>query len=92
MLFEVFFPMWSHVNKNEKKKKKRKKSKYKILKKQKTKTNKQQNGLEIWGKGTFPPNFSVICLTGSEKTGFTDDGRTTDTRLMTVALLCSSTK
>ena len=89
---KFFSPCGPMLTKTKKKKKKRKKSKYKILKKQKTKTNKQQNGLEIWGKGTFPPNFSVICLTGSEKTGFTDDGRTTDTRLMTVALLCSSTK
>ena len=43
--------------------------------------------------GTFPPNLALFCLTGSEKTGFTDDGRRmTDARLMTVALLCSSTK
>ncbi len=27
-------------------------------------------------KGTFPPNLALICMTGSEKTGFTDDGRT----------------
>ncbi len=35
--------------------------------------------------------LTVICLTGSEKTGFTD-GRWTDARVTTVALLCSSTK
>ncbi len=34
----------------------------------------------------------LICLMGSEKTGFMDDGRATDTGMMTVALLCSSTK
>ena len=31
-------------------------------------------------------------LTGSEKMAFTDDGRTTDACVTTVALLCSSTK
>ncbi len=40
----------------------------------------QKNGLEIWWKGTFPPNLALICLTGSEKTGFTDDRRTDDGR------------
>ncbi len=39
---------------------------------------KKKNGMEIWRKGTFPPNLALICMTGSEKTGFTDDGRTTD--------------
>ena len=33
-----------------------------------------------WWKGTFPPNLALICLTDSEKTGFTDDGRTDDGR------------
>ncbi len=38
-------------------------------------------------------NLALICLTSSEKTGFTDDGRrTTDARVTTAALLCSSTK
>ncbi len=53
---------------------------------------KQKKGLEIWRKGTFPPNLALICMTGSEKTDFMDDGRTTDARVTTVALLCSSTK
>ncbi len=67
MSFEVFSPIWSHVNENEKK-----------------------NDLEIWGKGTFPPNLTLFCMMGSGKTGFTDDGRTTDARVTTVTLLCSS--
>ncbi len=29
----------------------------------------------------FHQNLALICLTGSEKTGFTDDGRTDDGRL-----------
>ena len=33
---------------------------------------------EIWPKFTFPPNLALICLTGSEKTGFTDGRRTHD--------------
>ncbi len=47
----------------------------------------------VWGYGEkvpFPQNLALICLTVSEKTGFTH-GRTTDARV-TVALLCSSTK
>ena len=36
----------------------------------------KKNGLEICRKGTFPPNLALICMTGSEKTGFTDDGQT----------------
>ncbi len=41
--------------------------------------------------------LALICLTGSEKTVFTEDGRTdgrwtTDAHVTTVALLCSSTK
>ncbi len=35
---------------------------------------------------------ALIYLTASEKTGFMDDGRTTDACMTTVALLCSSTK
>ncbi len=50
-----------------------KKSKMENFEKQK------KNVLEIWWKGTFPPNLALICLTGSEKTGFTD-GRTDDGR------------
>ncbi len=38
---------------------------------------KQKSGLEILGRGTFPPNSASICLTGSETAGFTD-GRTID--------------
>ena len=41
----------------------------------------KQNGREIWRKGTFPPNVALICLTGSQETGFTNgrtDGRRTD--------------
>ncbi len=65
-----FSPMWSHVKENERN---RKESKMQNFEKQKKK-----NGLEIGWKGTFPPNSALICLTGSEKTGFTDDGRTDD--------------
>ncbi len=61
--------------------------------------NFEKKYLEIWRKGTFPPNLALICLTGSEKTGFTDerqtDGRilrTSDACVTTAALLCSSTK
>ncbi len=53
-------------------KKIRKKSKMQNFKKQ------NKNGLETWRKGTFPPNLVLICMTGSEKTGFTDDGRRDD--------------
>ncbi len=35
-----------------------------------------KNGLEIWWIATFPQNLALICLTDSEKTRFTDDGRT----------------
>ena len=74
-----FFSHVAHVNGNEKN---RKKSKIQNFEKQK-------NGLGIWRKGTFPPNLALICITGSEKTGFTDDGRrATDARVMTVAQLC----
>ncbi len=55
-----------------------------------------KRGLEIWSKGTFPPNLALICLTVSEKTGFTDDGwtdgRTTDACVTTVALLYTVAK
>ncbi len=40
----------------------------------------KKKGLEIWWKGTFPPNFPLICLTGSEKKCFKDDGRRMDGR------------
>ncbi len=56
------------------------------------KQKKKKNVLEIWSKGTFPPNLALICFTSSEKTGFTDGRRTTDACMTTVALLCSSTK
>ena len=65
--FEVFSPMWSHVNENEKK----------IISNQKCKVLKI-NSLDISWKGTVPPNLALIRLTGSEKTGFTDDGRTNE--------------
>ncbi len=48
-----------------------------------TKKNPKQatkNFLKIWLKVTFPPNLASICLTGSEKTGFTDGGTTDDGR------------
>ncbi len=68
----------------------------KIIKKSKMQNFEKQNkkyGLEIWWKGTFPPNLALICLPGSDKTGFSDDGRRmTDARVMTVALLSSRTK
>ncbi len=31
----------------------------------------QKSGLEIWWKGTFPPNLALMCFMGSEKKGFT---------------------
>ncbi len=49
----------------------------------------------VWRYGVkvpFHQILALICITGSEKTGFTDDGRTTDARVTTVPLLCSTTK
>ncbi len=55
--------------------------------------------LEMLWIGTFPPNLALICFmfhakwvlqTDTRRT--TDRWRTTDTRAMTVAQLCSSTK
>ena len=43
----------------------------------------KKDGLEIWWKSTFLPNLVLICLTGSEKTGFTD-GRPRDDSSSTV--------
>ncbi len=64
-----------------------KNQKCKILKKKKKKSSRDIV------KGTFPANLALICFMGSEKkTGFTDNRWTTDARVMTVALLCSSTK
>ncbi len=80
---ENFPPIWSHVNENEKKKIRKKINK--ILK------NNNENCLEIWWTDTFPQNLALMV---SEKNGFytRTDGRTTDSCLKTVALLCSSTK
>ncbi len=55
----------------------------------------QKYGLEIWWLGTCPQNLALIDSVVSEKMMSTDDGRgqtTTDARVTTVALLCSSTK
>ncbi len=89
MSFEIFSPVWSHVNENEKK----------FVKNQKFKIfENKKNGLEIWWIGTCPQNLALIHSVVSEKTMSpddgrrTDDGRTTDARVTTVALLCSSTK
>ncbi len=35
----------------------------------------------VWWIATFAQNLALICLTVSEKTRFTDDGRTDDGRL-----------
>ncbi len=51
--------------------------------------------MEIWWIGTCPQNLALIHSVVSEKTMSTDDDdgqRTTDARVTTVALLCSSTK
>ncbi len=86
-MFEIFSPIWSHVNENEKN----------IVKNEKFEKQKK-NGLEIWWIGTCPQNLALIHSMVSEKTVSTDDGRTdgrrrtTDARVTTVALLCSSTK
>ncbi len=48
---------------------------------EKQKQTNKKNRLEMWRKGTHPPNLALIRMAGSEKTGFTDDGRrTTDGR------------
>ena len=39
-------------------------------KNKKQNNNKNRNGLQIWCKGTFPPNLALIYLTGFEKTSF----------------------
>ncbi len=70
----------------ETKKKNRKKSKLNFFLKQNI------NGLEIWWIGICPQNLALIHSVVSEKTISTDDERTTDARVTTVALLCSSTK
>ena len=44
--------------------------------------------LEMRWKGTFPPNLALICTIVSEKRVL----RTTDARVATAVLLCSSTK
>ncbi len=41
-------------------------------------SEKKKKCLELWWKGAIPPNLVLICLKASEKSGFTDDGRTTD--------------
>ncbi len=71
MSFEGFSPIWSHVNENEKK----------IVKNQKMQNFEQhKNDVETWWKGTFPPNLALVCLTGSDKTVFTEGGRMDDGR------------
>ena len=48
---------------------------------EKQKQTNKKNRLEMWRKGTHPPNLALIRMAGSEKTRFTDDGRrTTDGR------------
>ncbi len=63
MSFDLFSPIWSHVNKNEKK---IVKEKCKILKK-------KGNFWRYGEKLPFLDNLALICLTGSDKIGFTDD-------------------
>ena len=65
------------------------KKKTKLVSNQKSK-NVKKPGLEIWWKGTFPPNFALLCMTGSEKTGFTDDGRKDDGRPRDDRICCPS--
>ncbi len=70
---------FSHGNENGKNRKKSKMQNFVKQNKNKTKQNKKKkNGLEICCKGTFPPNLALICLTCSEKTGFTDERRADD--------------
>ncbi len=85
-----FFSHLVHVKENKKRKKKRKKKRNRTKIKNASFRKTKKNDLEIWWKGAFSPNLALICLTGSEKTGFTDgrrtDGRTTDNCLTTGAL------
>ncbi len=46
MSLKFFSPIWSYVNENEKKSKMQN-------------FEKQKKNLEIWWKGTFPPNFKL---------------------------------
>ena len=66
MPFEMFTPIWSHVNENEKF----------------WKTKQRKNGLKICWIGTFPLYLALTCCTISEKkkTSFTD-GQWTDGQL-----------
>ena len=61
-------------------------------KKCKTIWNFEKKGPKIWWTGSFIQNVVLIRLAVSEKTGFTDGRRTSDARVTTAALLCSSTK
>ncbi len=56
---------------------KMKKNSLKLKKKSKLK-KKKKPGKMIWWIGTFPQILALIHLMVSEKTRFTDDGRTTD--------------
>ncbi len=78
-MFLAYGPMLPKPKKNHKKKKKK-------IEKQK------RYGLEIWWIDTCPQNLALIHSVVSDKTMSTDDRRTTDGRVTTVALLCSSTK
>ena len=68
----------------------------KIVKIKKSKSFKNgRNGLEIWRVATFPQDMVLIPLMVSEKTCFTDDGRTDgrkDARSTAIALLTQSSR
>ena len=51
-----------------------------MLTKREKNRKQKKNGLEIWWKGTFLPNLALICLMGSEKTGFMDGWQMDDGR------------
>ncbi len=53
---------------------------------------KWKKNLEIWWIATFPQNLALIRFMVSEKTGVTDDGRTTDVRASALALLTLSSR
>ena len=53
---------------------------------------KRKKGVEVWSIATFPQNLALIQLMFSEKTRFTDDGRTTHARDTALPLLTHSSR
>ena len=62
---KFFSIIWSHVTDY---------NETKIIKKCKIKKKMSEDMVKI----NFPPNLALVCLKGSEKTCFTDDGRPRD--------------